>query len=120
MSTATSKIKGWFQRQKDQSISLVAEKVLRTKLEPYGRLISVDLNSQQNQASLEILLNGEVEPVKLEVPRYELTHEGAGTCLVIREVRASREWLTALLRDFLVDRPLPIPEKYAGYFKLLL
>ena len=117
---AGSKLKDWIHRQKDASVSMVAEKMLQKYLEPYGRLLELALNSRQNTASIKMLLRGETEPVTIDIQEYELVQAGTGSYLTVKRATASREWLTALLRTFLLGRRLDLPEKYASYAKLLL
>jgi hypothetical protein len=115
-----STLKEWLRTQKDNSVSFVLEKMLRTRLEPYGSVSAFSLDSKRNHASLTILLKGETEPVTLEIQEYALTADAEGQYLVVKQAATSREWLTVLVQDLLVGRRLPIPEKYAAYAKLLL
>jgi hypothetical protein len=115
-----SKLKDWIHRQKDASVSMVAEKMLQKYLEPYGRLMDLALNSRQNTASIKVLLKGETEPLIIDIQEYELVQEPAGSYVTVKRATASREWLTLLLRTFLLGRRLDVPEKYATYAKMLL
>ena len=118
--SATDKLKSWFRQQKDNSVSFVVEKVLATKVAPYGELLDFQLHSNENRAFLKVLLRGEPDPVSLFIDEYRLRQGPAGTEVIILQARASRDWLSQLLQDFLINRPFPVPEKYAGYAKMLL
>jgi len=118
--SAASKLMGWFQDQKDNSVSFVVEKLLRGKLEAYGRLLEFNLNSRQHSAQLTLLLQGETEPLTVEIQEYQLTHDPSGSYVTVNRANTSKAWLTRLLEDFLIGRRLDIPEKYANMAKMLL
>ena len=59
--SAKEKLAGWLKERKDSSVSFVAEKLLQKKLEPYGQLMELDLDSSRQRAFLKILLKGEVD-----------------------------------------------------------
>ena len=115
-----STLKEWFQSQKDNSVSFVVEKMLRTRLEPYGCVSAFSLDSKNNRAALTILLKGETQPVTLDIREYVFAADAQGAYLVVKQAITSREWLTVLVQDLLIGRRLPIPDKYAAYAKLLL
>jgi hypothetical protein len=118
--SATGKFMSWLQQKKDHSVSFVIEKLLAKKLAPYGQLLAFQLHSAENRASCRVLLRGETEPVTLSVDEYRLTQDATGTALTVVQACASREWLSQLLRDFLVGRSFPVPEQYASYARMLL
>ncbi len=118
MNTA-SKLKDWIQNQKDSSVSLIAERMLRKYVEPYGHLIGCALNSRERTASATVLLKGEAEPIRIDVQEYELGQLGTKSFVTVKRIQATRPWLTALLQDFVVGRRLDIPDQYASYVRML-
>jgi hypothetical protein len=118
--SAANKLKDWISQQKDNSVSLIAEQVLQKYLEPYGRLLGFALNTRQSRASLKVLLNGEAEPIMIDILEYELIQDATGTYVTVKQAKTSRDWLSALVQQFLIGRRFPIPEKYATYAKMLL
>ena|ERR1051326_279314 len=115
-----STIKDWFRTKKDDSVSFLAEKILRNKLEAYGCVIDFKLDSKRCTAVLRIVLKGESEAVTLDIQQYELGQAADGPYFVLKRIETSREWLTLVLREFVVGRTFPIPAQYATYTKLLL
>jgi hypothetical protein len=118
--SATAKIKEWFQRGKDSSVSFVLEKVLAKQLEPYGQLLAVKIDSERESAELHVLLKGEAEAISLFIEKYDLELTAEGTFLRIRRISASREWISKLLTQFLTDQRFPIPDKYARIARFVL
>lgn len=116
----SAKLKSWLQDQKDSTLSFVLEKVLRKRLERYGRLLEFKLDTRNAQASVQVLLHGEPGPVTIWVDEYHLISRGEETSVSVARARASREWLTLLLQDFLLGRTFPIPAEYASYVKMVL
>ncbi len=113
-------LKTWLAGKKDASVSFVAEKLLRKRLERYGELLELRINSRERSAVVEMLPRGELEPVRIDVHRYEIGEEDGALHVTLAQASASRAWLTLLLQDFVLDRRFPIPEQYASVAKLLL
>ena len=120
MNTAGSKLKNWLHSQKDSSVSFMAEKMLQKKLEPYGQILDFQLNSREHSAVLQLLLKGETQALTLFVDEYGVTQDKEGSWVTVRRARASRDWLTRALQDFVVGKPMLIPEQFAGVARLLL
>lgn len=110
----------WLQEQKDNSVGFVIRKLLQQKLEPYGDIQSFELDSKSNTLSIKILLKGEMEPISLLVDEYEMRHEPSGTFFIIHRASASREWISRLLSDFLLGKPLAVPPEYASIARKIL
>ncbi len=94
---------------KDSLASGAAKALLAGRIERYGRLLDLRIRSREKTLSAVIQLAGESEEVRIEVGRYRVTGASGSFALVIEEVAASREWLQLLLEDFLVGKPLPLP-----------
>ena len=114
------KLKDWLAARKDDSISFVLEKVLRSRLEKYGQVLDFKLDTRRNSIGVKLLLKGEAEPLTVIVEEYELVADRGSTALVIKRATASREWIRLLAEEFLPGVRLPIPEKYAGLAKVVL
>ncbi len=118
--SATGKFKNWLHDRKDSSVSLVLEKFLQKKIERYGRLIELKIDSRQRTASVRLILKGEHESVTVLIERYELSDQSGQMSVILRQASSSREWLTLLLQDFVLNKPVVVPEQYAAYVKLAL
>ena len=89
-------------------------------LKPYGTLTDLQLDTKRRTIDAELELKGEARPVRIQVAEYELIEESDSTYLILKSVTTSREWLTALTRDFLVGRPLKLPAAVRSYLPMLL
>ena len=106
---------GFFSDAKDRMVESVALPMLNNAwLKPFGRATSLKLDSSNKTAEISLELNGEQTPVTIHVKDYELVTEPTGTFVVLKSVTASREWMTALAREYLVGRRLAVPPEHAG------
>jgi hypothetical protein len=105
---------------RDAGTSYVVERAVANRLQPYGRMLNLSIDSKTKKIRLEILLKGESEPVAVTINEYQVTSAGGADFFVIKQATASREWIDALLQDFAIDRKLPLPAKYGNMVKSVL
>jgi len=79
--------------------------------------LSIDTQKRRGRVRLELV--GEVEPIEVEITKYNLENKDSGARLTIEEATASREWLNVALREFVVGRTIEIPAKAGALLKLL-
>jgi hypothetical protein len=89
-------------------------------LKPYGKVTTLRLSSKERSAYVELELHGEKEPVQIQVNEYELIREGERVFVILNRASTSREWLTALLSNFCLNRRFELPAQYAGMIERLL
>lgn len=94
---------------KDSLTSAAAKSMIASRLDRYGKLTDLRIRSREKTISAEILLEGELEPVLIQVERYRITGNSGGHAIVVENVIASRAWLQNLLQDLLVEKPMPVP-----------
>ena len=88
-------------------------------LKPYGSLTGLKLDSTARNLSAELQLNGETEPVRIEVQEYELIEEENKAFFVIKSLTTSRSWLTRLGDDFAVGRKFELPESVRKFLPMI-
>ena len=120
MMSTSKKLSDWIRRPKDSSTAFVLERLLGKALARYGRISSLRFDSRQKTAQIELLLHGEKEALTLRIEDYELIQEGAATFAIIKQASASREWVSALLEDFVRGKRFPVPEKYAAIIRMVV
>ena len=89
-------------------------------LKPYGSITKLKLDTTARTIEAELELKGETERLRLHVQEYELRQEGARAFVVIKSIDTSREWLTALARDFAVDKPFELPDSVKKFLPIIL
>ncbi len=89
-------------------------------LKPYGQLTAFKFNSGERSAEGEIMLKGETQPVRLRIGSYDLVSEGGRTFVIIKDLTASREWLTQLAQNFVVGKRFELPESIGKYAAMIV
>jgi hypothetical protein len=106
---------------KDRLLATGARARLNKLIERYGTLVDLQLNTVDRSLSLTLLLKGEGTPIEIRVHEYTLFTEDGQSVLVIvgSKIDTSREWLTALIRDQVVEKRLVIPENLEWVVQLV-
>ena|SRR5689334_8559200 len=112
---------GFFQKTRDRLIEKTAPAVLNeTLLRDYGEITFLEIDSADKTIHFEALLRGEKEPIRVEIQRYEIVERDGRVFFVTKQIQTSREWVTTLARNELVDRPIPLPANLSGLLTRLL
>jgi hypothetical protein len=106
---------------KDRLLATGAKAHFNKLIERYGTLVDLQLNTVDRSLSLTLLLKGEGSPIEIRVHEYTLLTTDGKSVLVIdgTKVDTSREWLTALIRDRVVEKRLVIPENLEWVVQLV-
>jgi hypothetical protein len=106
---------------KDRLISAGIKQELNVKLERYGEVLDVRLNTREQSVEISVRLKGETDPISVRIGKYSLVKENDDLWLTIdsQTIEASREWLTLLLQDRAGHQRLPIPQKFARLVEFL-
>ncbi len=101
---------GVFSNAKDRLVEQVALSYLNgTLLGPYGRATSLRLNSTAKTISIAVELKGERAPLQIEITDYEISKDGDRYFAIVKGIRTSREWLTALAKNQLPNGRFELP-----------
>jgi hypothetical protein len=106
---------------KDRLLATGAKAHVNKLIERYGTLVDLQLNTVYRSLSLTLLLKGEGTPIEIRVHEYTLLTTDGKSVLVIdgSKIDTSREWLTALIRDRVVEKRLVIPENLQWVIQLV-
>jgi hypothetical protein len=72
-----------FKKMKDAALSKGAKVAMNSYIKEYGKMLKLNLDSKNKSIALEVLLEGEKEPLSVNVQRYELTEENGKNLLKI-------------------------------------
>ena len=99
-----------FSKTKNWIIEKAALHYVNTKLlAPYGQATTLYIDSAARNATIEVELKGETEPVRVDVIGYEITKEGDRYFVTAGQIRTSREWLTELARAQIGNSRFELP-----------
>ena len=104
---------------KDKALAFAMRSVLNHRLGAFGELTELTLDTTHRSATVRCALHGEREPVDLVVRKYRIEHVKGGAWLTIVDAVASRQWLTAMLKRFVVGQRLHVSTKAATALRLL-
>jgi hypothetical protein len=105
---------------KDSALSKGTKTAINTQIKEFGRMLKFDLDSKTKSITLEVMLEGEKEPLEVEVSRYELEEENGKYLLKLYGVKTSRAWINTLVARYLEGREFDIPAEYAKLLKVVI
>jgi hypothetical protein len=88
-------------------------------LKPYGTLTRLKLDTTARTIEADVELNGETQPVNLQVREYELREQDGRATVVLKDVHTSREWLTTLMSNFVVDKEFTLPDSVEKFLPMI-
>jgi hypothetical protein len=97
-------------RLKDAALEKTLLAFLRPKLERYGDLHRLTLDTTAGIVTGEIQLRGDPDLITISQARYRVEQKEADTVLIIYDVKLSRAWAQNLLEDHFREIPIKIPE----------
>ena len=106
---------------KDRLVSARLKQIMNEELKPYGEILELRVNTLEQCAACSVRLNGESAVLDLELDRYKLIKTGNIRSIEIegRDIRTSRQWLTALLHDKLGRKTVPLPAQFSWLIEFL-
>lgn len=99
---------------RDRAAEAAAGAYLRRKMQGFGELRQLQIDSRQKTIMLEVMLKGEVSPVQLTILSYEVVRRGDEAYVRLRKIAASREWLGTALNQYLVGQEFKVPAAIAS------
>ena len=109
-----------FGRMKDIALSKGAQIAINRQIEAYGKVQSLYLDSKKKSIELEVLLEGELEALKVHVARYELIKVDDRHRLKVNGVTTSRSWINTLASTHLEGKTFDIPSEYEKMLKAVI
>jgi len=105
---------------KDKAISAIVKTVINLKIKEVGKMLRLNLDSQNKKIELELMLLGEKEPLYVEVGSYEISEEEGRYFLIVKDIKTSREWINIVAKNYLENQKFEIPENVAKTLKIIV
>ena len=105
---------------KDSILSFVIKQVINLKIKEFGKMLKLNLDSQNKTIEIEVTLLGEKEPIKVNVGSYEIIKEGEKYYLIAKDITTSREWINIMAKNYLENQKIEIPPKIAKTLKIVV
>jgi hypothetical protein len=104
---------------KDTVLAFAVRTLLNSRLSAIGRITDLSLDTADRRAQLRMALRGEKGAIDVADLRYDIHHADGSDWLTLVDAVASREWLTAALKQFAVGRQFHISPNGARVLRLL-
>lgn len=109
-----------FSKVKDTALSKGATIAINSQIKEYGKMLKLDLDSKNKSIEMEVMLDGEAEPLRIYVKSYEMTQDGEQHFLKVNGVRTSRAWINVIASSYLEGKQFEIPAEYAKMLKVVI
>ena len=116
----TNLVKGAINQVKDSGASGAIQSWLAREMADYGEVLDFKISSADRNAQLHVLLKGEKEPLTVTIESYEISSVGSEDFIIVKGAHASRPWVNAVLRNFLINKKHRIPAQYSSMAKMIL
>jgi hypothetical protein len=113
------KVRNLLRGPKDSALAFTARTFVNNRFQEIGQLTDLSVDTKTQTLKLRLSLSGEVEPVEIYVRKYRIRRGGDRSLLTIIDATASRRWLDAALREFVLGRSFAIPQGAGTALKLL-
>jgi len=105
---------------KDIALSATIKKLLNMKIEKYGTIQLLELDSNEKTMKIDVSLKGEESILQAKVHKYSIEQKGKEYFLVLHHVETSREWINLVIEDYLKKEEFNLPEKYVSMIKAVI
>ena len=110
---------GAMRGSKDTVLAFGVRTLVNSRLGAIGKVTELSLDTADRRARLRVALRGEGGAIDVADLRYDIHRADGSDWLTLVDATASREWLTAALKQFVVGRPFHISPNGARVLRLL-
>ncbi len=94
---------------KEGAVEAGAKAWINQQIQNFGTVTNLVINSRQKTIFIEAALKGEPGPIKVNISDYELVQTAKATYIVLKRIEASREWVSAVLQEYVAGQRLQVP-----------
>lgn len=105
---------------KDDALSASVQTLVNSKIKDFGEMLKFNLDSKNKTIELEVILDGEKEPLDVKIDNYEITKEDGKYYISVKNIATSRKWINVVASEYLNSQKFEIPAKYAKILKLIV
>jgi len=107
--------------------SIVTEKANKI-MEGFGKMLNFQLDTENSNIYFEIMLKGESVPIKMSLSKYEFIQKDNKLYIKFQDIKTSREWLDAVLKQYVLPKYAPkhefeLPQsllKYRSFLNIIM
>ncbi len=105
---------------KDTGVSKAAQIAINNYIKEFGTVEYLKLDSEAKTMEIEIMLDGEIEPLRVKVGHYEIIQENNQYFLKVEQIQTSRAWINSIVSSYLTHKTFSIPSKYASIIEKII
>jgi hypothetical protein len=98
-----------FRDVKDSMVEAVAQNYLNHRIQSFGSIRGLKIDSTAKTITLTLELKGETAPVEVQCARYRLIEEGDQLFIEVYSLETSREWIDIAFGEFVKNRRFEVP-----------
>jgi len=98
-----------FSAAKDAFTGVAARKYINGRIERYGAVTDLKIDSRRKTLEATCELRGETTPITVRIGRYEIEHVDEKDFIRAADCTCSRPWIANLLEDLVEGRRFEIP-----------
>ena len=109
-----------FKAIKDTALSKGLQLTANSLIKEYGRVLKLNIDSKDKSIDLEVMLDGEVEPISIKVDKYNIIEENGKKFIEIDNITTSRSWLNRVATNFINGKKFELPKKYSDIIESII
>ena len=99
-----------FTSLKEKALQAAIRAFMNREIEAFGAVTELGIDTSKKTMRVELDLKGEASRILINVGSYELSEKNGQIYLALKDVTASREWITGVLNKYVVSRTFRLPD----------
>jgi len=99
-----------FTSLKEKAMQAAIRAFMNREMEGFGAVTELAIDTSKKTMRVELDLKGEESRILINVGSYELSDKNGEIYLALKNVTASREWITGVLNKYVVSRTFRLPD----------
>ncbi len=99
-----------FTSLKEKALQAAIKAFINREMGAFGAVTDLAIDISKKTMRVELELKGEASRILINVGSYELSDNNGEIFLALKNVTASREWITGVLNKYVVSRALRLPD----------
>ena len=98
-----------FTSLKEVALEVALKAFMNREIEAFGVVRQLSIDTSKKTMRVELDLKGESAPISVDIGSYELSEKDGKPHIAFRELNASREWISAVLKKYVAGQAFPLP-----------
>ena len=107
-------------KAKDTILAKATQIAVNSQMKKFGKMLNLTLNSKAKNIDLEVMLDGEYEPLSIYIRNYEIVEDNDKHFIKIQNIVTSRAWIDEAVVPRLEGRTFELPSKYIKLIKMAI